>query len=129
MLCRPITWLSVGYVHHRYTIGTRSVHHPVHDRYTILYSHRYTMVPRWYVAGAKLYASFTVAGNSPGALLRHHDLERLAALVRRVFLRVHGGKAVGVSSEAALWSVTASSVLWNLTLTILLTPCSCIVTP
>jgi len=39
------------------------------------------------------------------------------------------GVAVGVSSEAAGWPVAASLVLWNLTLTILLTPCSCMVMP
>ena len=39
------------------------------------------------------------------------------------------GSATGSSNGCALWAVTGSSVLWNLTLTILLTPCSCIVTP
>jgi len=39
------------------------------------------------------------------------------------------GLPVGESNEAVFWPVTASSALWNLTLTILLTPCSCMVMP
>ncbi len=39
------------------------------------------------------------------------------------------GTVVWVSSVAGRWSVTWSSALWNLTLTILLMPCSCMVTP
>src|ERR1043165_3154255 len=35
----------------------------------------------------------------------------------------------GTSKWAARWAPAVSSVLWNFTLTILLTPCSCIVTP
>ena len=64
------------------------------------------------------------------ALLRHHHFQRLVALVRRVFLRLDAAAwLVGVSSEAGWRSVTASLALWNLTLTILLTPCSCMVMP
>ena len=75
----------------------------------------------------------------PGAALGGEKLSKgyLAITISIVSSRLWGssssasteGVAVGVSSEAAGWPVAASLVLWNLTLTILLTPCSCMVMP
>ncbi len=149
-----MAWLGVGYhilaytictpsVHRSYTIRTRSVHHA----YTIA---ALELLPischsRIDAVGREVPTAPLPKGEGWGEWEDHLLPSSYGLAVGRYFAITisivssrlcgassswsTGGVAVGVSSDAAGWSVTVSLVLWNLTLTILLTPCSCIVMP
>jgi 2-oxoglutarate ferredoxin oxidoreductase subunit alpha len=65
----------------------------------------------------------------PGGYLLYDATRPRAAGRARADVTAIGVPLTGVSSVAGTWSVTTSCALWNLTLTMRLTPCSCIVTP